>query len=82
MSDGFFERRLRRLGKSRADSADKSDGAELFIRRGQVEARDFLFPKAEPREGAEFPIQIFHGMIGLLGHKGASVWREENSSPA
>lgn len=56
MSDGFFEGGLNRIGKSRADSTDKSDGAELFVRRGQVEARDFLFPKAEPREGAEFPI--------------------------
>jgi hypothetical protein len=82
LSNGFFERRLRCLGKSRADSTDKSDGAELFIRRGQVEARDFLFPKAEPREGAEFPIQIFRGMSDLLGHKGASVWGRENSSPA
>ena len=82
LSDGFFERRLRCLGKSSADSTDKSDDAELFIRRGQVEARDFLFPKAKPREGTEFPIQIFRGMSGLLGHKGASVWRGRNSSPA
>ena len=82
LSDGFFERRLRRLGKSRADSADKSNGTEFFVRRGQVEAGDFLFPKAEPRDGAEFPIQIFRGMSGLLGHKGASVWRGRNSSPA
>jgi hypothetical protein len=79
LSDGFFERGLRCLGKSSADSTDKSDGAELFIRRGQVEARDFLFPKAEPREGAEFPIQIFRGMSDLLGHKGASVWGRGNS---
>ncbi len=82
LSDGFFERRLRCLGKSSADSTDKSDGAELFIRRGQVEAGDFLFPKAEPWEGAEFSIQIFRGVSGLLGHKGASVWGRGHSSPA
>jgi hypothetical protein len=82
LSNGFFEGGLRCLGKSRADSTDKSDGAELFIRRCRVEARDFLFPKAEPWEGAEFSIQIFRGMSGLLGHKGASVWRGRNSSPA
>ena len=82
LSDGFFEGGLSRIAKSRADSADKSDGTEFFVRRGQVEARDFLFPKAEPREGTEFPIQIFRGMGDLLGHEGASVWREENSSPA
>ena len=56
LSDGFFEGGLNRIGKSRADSANKSDGTEFFFRRGQVEAGDFLFPKAEPREGAEFPI--------------------------
>jgi hypothetical protein len=82
LSNGFFERRLRCLGKSRADSTDKSDGAELFVRRGRVEAGDFLFPKAEPWEGAEFSIQIFRGMRRLLGHKGASVWGRGNSSPA
>ena len=82
LSNGFFEGGLSRIGKSRADSADKSDGTEFFVRRGQVEAGDFLLPKAEPREGTEFPIQIFRGMSGLLGHEGASVWRGENSSPA
>jgi len=82
LSDGFFERGLRCLSKSRADSTDKSNGAELFVRRGRVEAGDFLFPKAEPREGAELSIQIFRGMSDLLGHKGASVWKKENSSPA
>lgn len=82
LPDGFFERRLRCLGKSRADSTNKSDGAELFVRRGRVEAGDLLFPKTEPREGTEFSIQIFRGMSGLLGHKGASVWRGRNSSPA
>jgi len=82
LSDGFFERRLRCLGKTSADSSDKSDGAELFVRRCRVEAGDFLFPKTEPREGTEFPIQIFRGMSGLLGHKGASVWGRGNSSPA
>jgi len=82
LSDGFFERRLRCLGKSSADSTDKSDGAELFVRRCRVEAGDLLFPKTEPREGTEFSIQIFRGMSGLLGHKGASVWRGRNSSPA
>ena len=82
LSDGFFEGGLSRFGKSRADSTNKSDGAELFVRRGRVEAGDFLFPKTEPREGTEFPIQIFRGMSDLLGHEGASDWRGENSSPA
>jgi hypothetical protein len=82
LSDGFFERGLRCLSKSSADSTDKSDGAELFVRRCRVEAGDFLFPKAQPWEGAEFSIQIFRGMSDLLGHKGASVWKRENSSPA
>ena len=82
LSNGFFEGGLSGIGKSRADSANKRDGPEFFVRRGQVEAGDFLFPKAEPREGTEFPIQIFRGMSDLFGHEGASVWRGENSSPA
>ena len=82
LSDGFFEGGLSRIGKSRADSANKSDGPEFFVRRGQVEAGDFLFPKAEPRKGTEFPIQIFRRMSDLFGHEGASVWVGENSSPA
>jgi hypothetical protein len=82
LADGFFEGRLNRIGKSRADSADKSDGTEFFLWRGRVEAGDFLFPKAEPREGAELPIQIFSRMRDFLGHRGASVWGWGNSSPA
>jgi hypothetical protein len=72
-ADGQLEFGLVGLRKASTDSTDNGDPAGFLLWRGLVEARDFLLPKFEPRQGAEFSIEVFRGIGLLFGHKEGSV---------
>lgn len=80
LTNGLLERGLAGQGEAGTDSANEGDLAEFFPRGCEIEAGDLLLPKTQPRDGAQFPIQVLGELGGLLGHGGASVWRRENSS--
>jgi hypothetical protein len=72
-ADGQLEFGLVGLRKASTDSTDDGDPAGFLVWRGLVEARDFLLPKFEPRQGAEFSIEVFRGIGLLFGHERESV---------
>jgi len=72
-ADGQLEFGLVGLRKASTDSTDDGDPAGFLLMRGLVEARDFLLPKFEPRQGAEFSIEVFRGIGLLFGHERGSV---------
>ncbi len=80
LADRLFEGGLVGLGKAGADGADEGDTLDFFLGRGGKVSGNFFLPQAEPRDEAEFPIEIL-GRAGLFfGHREASVWSEGNSS--
>jgi hypothetical protein len=80
LADRLFEGGLVGLGKAGADGADEGDTLDSFLGRGGKVSGNLFLPQAEPRDEAEFPIEIL-GRAGLFfGHREASVWSGGNSS--